>query len=144
MQTNKIKNNMKPAIVDQILLWMVLVIGFVTLLFITVDYSVIIRLKSNNDTLAQQGVRMMALGKTADETATVLNNIKVPQYADVAGADIVCDEVVDTSHQVTFTVNSTYTDARILTFNDTITSTTASFNETNSNEITCTLTMSNN
>lgn len=135
---------MKPAIVDQILLWMVLVIGFVTLLFITVDYSVIIRLKSNNDTLAQQGVRMMALGKTADETATVLNNIKVPQYADVAGADIVCDEVVDTSHQVTFTVNSTYTDARILTFNDTITSTTASFNETNSNEITCTLTMSNN
>ncbi len=135
---------MKPAVVDQILLWLVLLVGFVTLLFITIDYSSVMRLKNNNDTLAQQGARMIALGKTNDEVAESLNNIKNIYYSDVSGEDITCVEVTATSYQVIFNVVSTYTDARILTISDSIFSKVAVFNESDSNEITCTLTMTNN
>jgi len=34
MLVKKLKNNMREAVIDQILLWMVLLIGFVSLLFI--------------------------------------------------------------------------------------------------------------
>ncbi len=144
MESKKQKNNMKPAVVDQILLWLVLLVGFVTLLFITIDYSSVMRLKNNNDTLAQQGARMIALGKTNDEVAESLNNIKNIYYSDVSGEDITCVEVTATSYQVIFNVVSTYTDARILTISDSIFSKVAVFNESDSNEITCTLTMTNN
>ena len=135
---------MKTAIVDQILLWVVLLVGFVTLLFITVDYSAVMRLKNNNDTLAQQGARLIALCKTNDEVADSLNNIKNVFYADVSGGDITCEEVTATSYQVIFNVISTYDDAKILTISDSIYAKVAVFNESNSNEITCTLTMTNN
>ncbi len=138
------KNNMKPAVVDQILLWMVIFIAFVTLLFITVDYSALIRLKSNNDSLAKQGARMIALGRTTDETADSLNNIRNNYYSTIAGADISCIEVVATDYQVIFNVISTYTDTKILVFGDDIHAVAATFNETTANEITCTLNLTNN
>ena len=144
MESKKLKSNMKTAIVDQILLWVVLLVGFVTLLFITVDYSAVMRLKNNNDTLAQQGARLIALGKTNDEVAESLNNIKNVFYADNSGGDITCVEVTATSYQVIFNVISTYDDAKILTISDSIYAKVAVFNESNSNEITCTLTMTNN
>ncbi|NQY94730.1 MAG: hypothetical protein HRT43_11230 [Campylobacteraceae bacterium] len=144
MESKKLKSNMKTAIVDQILLWVVLLVGFVTLLFITVDYSAVMRLKNNNDTLAQQGARLIALGKTNDEVAESLNNIKNVFYADISGGDITCEEVTATSYQVIFNVISTYDDAKILTISDSIYAKVAVFNESNSNEITCTLTMTNN
>ncbi len=138
------KNNMKPAVVDQILLWMVIFIAFVTLLFITVDYAALIRLKSNNDALAQQGARMIALGRTVDETANSLNNIRSSYYSEIAEADISCVEVVATDYQVIFNVISAYSDTTILTFNDDIHARAATFNETTANEITCTLNLNNN
>ncbi len=138
------KNNMKPAVVDQILLWMVIFIAFVTLLFITVDYSSIIRLKSNNDSLAKQGARMVALGRTVDETADSLNNIRNNYYSAITGGDISCVDVVATDYQVIFNVISTYTDTKILVFSDDIHAVAATFNETSANEITCTLNLNNN
>jgi len=131
-------------VVDQILLWMTLLVGFVTLLFITVDYSAIARLKSNNDALSQQGARMIALGRTNAQTADSLNNIRNNYYAEVSSDDIECDEVIASSYQVIFNVISTYSDTKILTFVDDIHARSAAFNETNSNEITCTLTIVSN
>jgi len=144
VELKKQKNNMKAAVVDQILLWTVLLIGFVTLLFITIDYSTILRLKNNNDTLAQQGARMIALGKTNDEVTESLNNIRNIYYAEIASSDISCVEVTATSYQVIFNVVSTYSDAKVLNMSDSIYSKVAVFNETDSNEITCTLTLTNN
>ena len=139
METIKIKNNMKPAIVDQIVLWIVMFLGFVTSLFMIVDYSSIMRIKSDNDTLAQQGARMIALGKTNSEVTTTLNNMRNQYYAVISDADITCDEVVASSFQVIFNVVSTYSDTKVLTFTNTINSKVAAFNEINENEITCTL-----
>ena len=144
MLVKKLKNKMRNAVVDQILLWMVLLIGFVTLLFVTIDYSKVMRLKGNNDSLAQQGARLIALGRDTTEVAESLNNIKNLYYANIIADDIVCDEIVATNYQVIFNVVSTYNDTKVLTFADSIHSKVAVFNETNSNEITCTLTLSNN
>ena len=144
MEKVKPKNNLKKAVVDQILLWTVLFVGFVTLLFITIDYSSILRLNNNNDALAQQGARMIALGLENDEVATSLNNLRNDYYAVITEADINCVEVTDTSYQVIFNVISTYEDAKVLTFENNINASSSSFNETSSNEITCTLTLSKN
>ncbi|PHS57982.1 MAG: hypothetical protein COB17_04600 [Sulfurimonas sp.] len=144
MLVKKLKNNMREAVIDQILLWMVLLIGFVSLLFITIDYSTIIRLKSNNDTLAQQAARLVALGRDTDMIADSLNNIKNKYYANISAEDIICAEVNDITYQVIFNVVSTYTNTKVLTFDDSIYSRVVVFNEVNSNEVTCTLTLSNN
>jgi len=144
MQVKLVKNNMRKAVVDQILLWMVILIGFVTLLFITIDYSAVMRLKGNNDTIAELGARLVALGRSNDVIADSLNNIKSTYYADIVGDDIVCNELGANSYQVIFNVVSSYDDTKVLTFNDSINSKTAVFNETNSNEITCTLELSKN
>ena len=144
MPAKTLKNNTRNAVVDQILLWMVLLIGFVTLLFITIDYSKLMRLKSNNDTLAQQAARLIALGRDTTEVAESLNNLKNVYYAEIAADDITCTEVTATNYQVIFNVVSAYSDTKVLTFNDSIYSKVAVFNETNSNEVTCTLVLSNN
>lgn len=144
MQTKIQKNNFKPAVVDQILLWLVIFVAFITLLFMTIDYSAVMRLKGNTDTLAQIGARMIALGRTTDEVATSLNNIKSKYYANISGGDIVCNEVVATTYQVVFNITSKYTNAKVLTVANDIESKVASFNESNANEITCTLVLTNN
>lgn len=135
---------MKSAVVDQILLWMVMIIAFATLLFIIVDYSAIVRLKSNNDVIAQIGARMVSLGRTNTQVASSLNNIKSKYYATINADDIVCTEVAATTYQVVFTVTSTFTNTKVLTFNDTILARVATFNEQSGNEITCSLTLTNN
>lgn len=133
----------KKAVVDQILLWMTLIVGFVTLFFMVIDYAAIARVKANTDLLAQYGVRMIALGRDDADIASSMNNMKVDYFADIAGTDIVCSETVATTgvneYQVVLTVTATYTNTRVITYNDTIQSKIAAFNETNSNFINCTL-----
>lgn len=144
MEKKQLKNNMKPAVIDQILLWMIIIVTFATLLFIIVDYAAIIRLKSNNDILAQIGARMVSLGRTDAEVAASLNNIKSKYYATIDADDISCAEVTATTYQVVFNVTSTFTNTKVLTFNDTIQARVAAFNEQGSNEVTCDLTLTNN
>jgi len=136
--------NKRNGVIDQLLLWIVLFLGFVGLFFMVIDYSALMRLKGYNDTLAQYGARMISLGHSTDEVATSLNNIRNSYYGVIDGSDIVCDEVDTSSFQVIFKVLSTYEDAKVLSINETINSRFVAFNEINGNEITCTLTMSNN
>lgn len=143
MELKQTKSSMKPAVIEQIMVWLLIFVGFATLLFLTMEYAAIVRLKSNNDTLAQQGARLIALGKSNADIAAALNTMKVSYYATIDADDIVCTEVVDTSYQIILNVTSTYTDAKVLTISD-ITAKAATFNETNSNEITCDIVLSNN
>jgi len=76
--------------------------------------------------------------------ADSLNNIKNKYYANISAEDIICAEVNDITYQVIFNVVSTYTNTKVLTFDDSIYSRVVVFNEVNSNEVTCTLTLSNN
>lgn len=140
----EVKN--KSGVVDQILLWMTLIVAFVVLFFIVIDYSTISRIKSNMDQMAQYAVRMIALDRDNADIATSLNSMKVSYFADITGDDISCTEAVATTgvneYQVVLAIRATYAQSRVLNFTDTIEAKIATFNESNSNFINCTLNLS--
>ncbi len=140
------RKNKKDAYVDQILLWMMMFVGFVTIFFLVLDYSTIVRIKNNTDMLAQFGARMIALDRSNASIAQSMNNMKISYFADIAAGDINCTTTASTpgvnEYQVVLTITSTYTQSRVMNFNDTIESKMATFNEINSDFIDCTLSLS--
>lgn len=135
--------NKKKAFIDQILLWMVILIGFITIFFIIIDYSVIARLKSNMDLMSKYSTRMISLDKDYDDIAASLNNMKASYFAAILSSDIVCTEELPISgvneYQVLVNITSKYNNSSILSFTDTISSKVAAFNEKNANFINCTI-----
>ena len=135
--------NKKKAFIDQILLWMVILIGFITIFFIIIDYSVIARLKSNMDLMSKYSTRMISLDKDYDDIAASLNNMKASYFASILSSDIVCTEELPSNgvneYQVLVNINSKYNNSSILSFTDTISSKVAAFNEKNANFINCTI-----
>ena len=81
---------MKKAVVDQILLWTVIFVSFVTMLFVVIDYSMIMRMKGNVDIMSQYSARMIAIGKTDAEIATQLNSMKLSYFSNIVASDISC------------------------------------------------------
>ena len=141
MKSNIPKANMKKAVVDQIMLYMVLFTAFVSSLFLVIDYSAIMRVDSSNDTLAQYGARLKGLGIDDSEIIENLNRIKNNYFAEIVDHDLDCetDDKIE-NYRVIFNVESTYKDSHVLTIKD-ITSTMSAFNEMSSSQITCTLTL---
>ncbi len=138
---NKQNIIMVPAIIEQIILWIVIFIGFVTFLFMVIDYGNVMRIKGNVDLMAEYGARMLSLGKTTDEVASGLNAIKIVYFAPISGGDITCTTTATGNYQMIFTVTGLYTDAKILNQQDAISSKKVVFNERNSDEIDCSLTL---
>lgn len=102
------KNRMKTAVIDQILLWIILITVFATFLFFIVNYSVALRIKDNVDSLTDYGARMVALGRSDAEVVAGLNNIKLSSMADIQEADLNCVENANSNYQVEFNVLATY------------------------------------
>ncbi len=139
----KVKTKMVPAIIEQIMMWMIIFVSFVTLLFLVIDYSLVMRIKGNMDLLSEYGARMVSLGnKTDDEIATRLNTMKNDYFADISGNNIACttDENAGT-YQVIFNLNGSYVDTNILEPQNNMTSKRVVFNESSSGEIVCNLTL---
>ena len=141
LKNKSVIHRMKKALIDQILVWTILLVGFITLLFMILDYSSIVRLKNNIDTLALYGVRLIAIGRESDKIIESLNRIKNKYYTTIVSTDLVCDEVWSLNFRATFHVIGTYSDAKILTFDSDILGKASAFNEKNETEITCTLTL---
>lgn len=136
---------MKKAVVDQILLWLTLFVAFVSFLFFIIDYSLSIRVKENADSLSSYGARMVALGKSAEEVATGLNNIKLGAVSNITAADIVCvDDAAIDNYQVHFNVIGTYTSQFLNTGENNINSIAVVFNEISDVQRTCTLNLTIN
>lgn len=143
MKTKKV--NMKDAVIEQIMLWLVLVSIFVTFLFFVIEYSTVLRIKDNADALADYGARMVALGKTEAETATGLNNIKLSSMATITDVSITCTEDAATSnYQVQFSVNATFTGTFYGDAANNIRSKSVVFNESSDLEKSCTLALTFN
>lgn len=136
---------MKKGAVDQILLWIVLFIVFVSLLFFVIDYSLAVRVKDNADSLSDYGARMVALGKSEDEIATGLNQIKLPSVTTITAADITCvDDPLTTNYQVHFNVVGTFDTQFITSGENNINSSAVVFNEISNVQRTCTLNLTIN
>jgi len=136
-------NNMKPAYIENILLWMVMFIGFAGLFFFVINYASIVRIKDNMDAISDYGaLRISKDGLTLDTDlfTTKLNNMKVSAINTIdatMGVDLNCTTVADAAYQVTFITQTTNTSYKF--FNNQLISKRVVYNESNSNSVTCTL-----
>lgn len=139
------KKSKKPAVVDQIILWIVLFIMFVGFLFFVIDYSNALKVKDNNDALADYAARMIALGRTNSEVATGLNNIKDDYVATITEANITCvEDALTTNYQVIVNVYATLNNSFLPAGNNNVHSRTVVFNESSESQKECSLTLSFN
>lgn len=140
-KNRKNHTSMKNAVVDQIVLWIVLFIIFISFLFFVIEYSNAIKVKDNTDAIADYTARMVALGKTEADIATSINdNIKDDYFNNVAGSGIVCVEDTTTSnYQVIVNIKTTMTNDFLTTSN--VHSRTVVFNEISEFKKECDLTL---
>lgn len=134
----KKKNNMKPAYIENVILWMVMFVGFATMFFFVIDYSTIVKVKDNMDALSDYGANIIARQGISD-ISTELNDMKVARINTISAGDLSCASVADTppTFQVIFITETTNNSIEF--YSNKLTSRRVVFNETNSNTVTCTL-----
>jgi hypothetical protein len=132
--------NSKKAIIDQIMLWLVIFVSFVIILFMVIDYYVVVKFKDRCDTMANYAVRMKALGRDDENITAGLNNLKSDSIDEIVEDDLISIESnTAENYQVKFSVNL---DINTTTFkNKSIHSYTSAFNEVDSSSIDCNLTL---
>ncbi len=132
---------MRRAVIDQMMLWIVLFIAFVTIFFMVIDYYMVMKTKDRCDALANYGVRMKALGREDATVVDGLNNIKNSYFQTVELADIECNEDTTLSdYQTIFRVDVTFNNM-FLSGAEKITSSASAFNEVSDSHIDCNVTL---
>jgi Flp pilus assembly protein TadG len=136
------KVNMKKAVVDQIILWIVLFIVFVGFLFFIIDYSNAIKVKDNTDAVADYVARMTALNKNDAEIIAGANTIKEDYFATITEANLNCVENnALANHQVIMNVFATLVNNFLPVGNNNVHSKVVVFNEASEFQKECTLTL---
>lgn len=129
---------MRNAVVDQILLWIVLFITFVTLFFTVIDYYIVMKTKERVDSLSSYGARMEALGRDESTIVEGLNNIIGSTFVTVTQDDLNCTDLGTTNYQVVFTVRVGIKN-RFISADKKLISISSFFNEVNSSDYSCIL-----
>ena len=137
--------NMKKAVVDQIILWIVLFTIFVSFLFFIIDYSNAMKVKDNTDAIADYIGRMVALNKNEADIITGVNEVKDDYFTPAQVADLICntDNTVS-NHQVIINVQTTIINSFIPVVANNVHSKTVVFNESSESQKECFLTLSFN
>jgi Flp pilus assembly protein TadG len=137
--------NMKKAVVDQIILWIVLFTIFVSFLFFIIDYSNAMKVKDNTDAIADYIGRMVALNKNEADIITGVNEVKDDYFTPAQVADLICntDNTVS-NHQVIINVQTTIINSFIPVGANNVHSKTVVFNESSESQKECFLTLSFN
>lgn len=133
---------MKKAVVDQIALWLIIFLSFVTLMFLIVDYYTFIKAKDKTDTLTTFGVRMVALNKSTTDIVSNLNDLKGDYFQTIYEDNLTCVDLGTQNYKVILRSNITLKTNRITGNNETLYSTAVAFNETNPSDINCSLNLS--
>ena len=134
----KNENNMKKAYIENILLWMVMFIGFVTLFFFVIDYATIVRVKDNMDAISDYGARNVAINGIGTDLSTNINSMKVNAINTVsADTNTICTTNTNGAYQVIFITETTNTEFKF--FGNKLGSKRVVFNDNSSDTITCTL-----
>ncbi len=135
---------MRSAIVDHILLWIVLFVAFVTIFFMVLDYSIVIKAKENCASISNFAARVVAIegiddNDDDDKVIARVNSIKGDYFADATTADLVCTDLGTTNYQIIFNTQLTLTN-RFLP-DSTVSESVGVYNENSSADISCTLTL---
>ncbi len=137
--------NMKKAVADQIILWIVLFTIFVSFLFFIIDYSNAIKVKDNTDAIGDYIAGMAALDKPEDDIVTGVNQIKDDYIANVTTIDLVCNvNTAISNHQVIVNVYATLVNNFLPVQNNNVHSKTVVFNDSGEFQKECSLTLSFN
>lgn len=134
------QSNMRKAVIDKILLFLVLFISFASIFFMVIDYYVVLKVKENMDNLTHYTIRMVALGKDEDDIITKLNSFNY--FSTINSDDLICFETGDNNYTITLTSTTFIDDNRLFSSSDIIFSSVAFFNEVNSSDIRCNLYLS--
>lgn len=138
-------SNMKKAVIDQIILWIVLFTIFVSFLFFIIDYSNAIKVKDNTDAIADYIGRMVALDKNDADIITGVNGVKDDYFAPTQVSDLVCNtDSAVANHQVIINVYTTIINSFLPVVENNIHSKTVVFNESSENQRECSITLSFN
>ena len=138
-------NNMKKAVIDQIILWIILFTVFVGFLFFIIDYSNAMKVKDNTDAIADYIGRMVALNKNEADIIEGVNRVKDAYFATVDLANLVCNtNNAVSNHQVIVNVYTTLTNSFLPVEANNVHSKTVVFNENSEFEKECSLTLSFN
>jgi len=131
---------MRKAVIDQIMVWILVFVSFITIFFLTIDYYTLLKTKETCDNMSSYGARMVALGKSYSNITEELNNRKSNMMNDINDTDIICSkDTSKTNYQVVFSINM---DLNTNTFKDKhINSVSSAFNEIDSSDIECNLTI---
>ena len=128
----------KKGIVDQIILWIVLFVSFVTIFLLVIDYYTVIKVKDKCNALANYSVRMKALGKDTATIVAGLNSIKTDFFDTIVEADLTCTQPGTNDYKVILTTNITFTN-KFLSEGEKIYSKATAFNEVDSTDTECSL-----
>lgn len=151
IEPNK-KTNMKKAYIEQILMSMVIFIGFIWSFLFVAQYAAVLRTHDSMDAMGNYGARFVS--NLNDQTTvaaqaalfTNLNNLSIDSITDVTTADIVCAIAAAapqaTNSQSIFITQGTYNKGY---FKDKVlTSRIVVYNERSQAQITCNLNISIN
>ena len=137
--------NMKKALIDQIMLWIVLFTIFLGFLFFIIDYSNVMKVKDNTDAIADYIGRMVALNKNEADIIEGINKVKDDYFAPVDATNLLCNVNNSISnYQVIVNVKTTLANSFLPIVENNIHSKTVVFNENNEFEKECFLTLSFN
>lgn len=144
MKTNKPKN-FKDAVVEQIVLWIVIFMSFVTVFFFVIDYANALKVNENAETLSQYAARMIAINEEVDDIIAGMNNIKGDHVATIQSDDLVCvDDTSVSNRQVIVNIYATLDNDFLSDGENNVHSKTVVFNESSEFQKECSLTLSLN
>ncbi|RXI43576.1 hypothetical protein CRU99_07025 [Malaciobacter mytili] len=137
------KNNIlnKPAFVENIILWIVMFIGFITLFFFVLEYSNILKTHHQLSLMSDFGAKMTSRNINDIQIIEGLNRLRTQNISTITNDNLICTSHNIQNHQVIFNVSLNY---RSSFFNKNILARTVVFNETNNSQIDCTLTLRGN
>lgn len=136
--------NMKPAAIDLIFVWIVLFAMFVSIFFFIINYASIIRTKDTIDALADYGANYIGTNGVGDDLSATMNSIATKSFANInADTSVICSAPVsNNTFQVTFIVTST--NNSFYFYNGQLSSRRVVFNQQDSTGITCNLSVTLN
>jgi hypothetical protein len=137
---NKIKTKDKPAYIENILLWMVMFIGFATLFFFVINYASIIRVKDHLDALSDYGANTISMQGSRTDISAQLNSMAGRGLDTINTGDLVCNQIAEEIRTFQVIFNTVTTNSSYKFFDHQLSSRRVVFNQDGSgNTVTCTL-----
>lgn len=135
--------NLKKAVVEQIILWIVIFTAFVGFLFFIIEYSGAVRVKENGDAIASYTAKMVSLSQDESDIIRGINNIKADYVNTLTSNSLFCSEDQNSSNrQVIVNVYATLDNSFLPSKTNNIHSKIVVFNESSEFKKECNITLS--